>query len=428
MKNLNIRKIVVYFFFAVVLFIDFAFTQYAQAFDFKYELGFGGRGIGRGKFDYPVDIAVDSEENIYVIDQGNGRIQKFDKDGDFILKWGKRGAKEGEFKKPASIYIDSDDMIYVVDSFNHRIQKFDTEGVFISSVGILGSRVERFNMPNDIGFDRHNYLYVADTRNNRIQKFTDSWSFKKEFGRLGPKDIKFVDYKFGFMYVTSFSNCVVQRFDLNFNYDDDFTLKPMEEDLNTAEEEDLEDDDNGDTETAEEEDLEDDDNGDMETAEEEDLEDDDNGDMETAEEEDLEDDDNGDTETAEEEDLEDDDNGDTETAEEEDLENDDNGDMETAEEEDLEDDDNGDMETAEEEEIPCGIKRMVVHDHFLDKNLLVIFNGYDSVFVYDYEGNYVDVLSEGKFRFKNPTSVYTKEKYLYVVDGGNNYIHKFKRR
>ena len=45
-------------------------------------------------------IAVDSEDNVYVADTSNHRIQKFDSNGNFITKWGSEGTGNGEFKKP----------------------------------------------------------------------------------------------------------------------------------------------------------------------------------------------------------------------------------------------------------------------------------------------------------------------------------------
>src|SRR5205814_4416030 len=44
----------------------------------------GGPGGGKGQFDNPHGIAVDSAGNIFVADTGNGRIQKFSPKGTFV--------------------------------------------------------------------------------------------------------------------------------------------------------------------------------------------------------------------------------------------------------------------------------------------------------------------------------------------------------
>ena len=48
------------------------------------ELKFGGEGTGAGQFDDPRYIALDQDNNIYVADYSDGRIQKFDPTGKFL--------------------------------------------------------------------------------------------------------------------------------------------------------------------------------------------------------------------------------------------------------------------------------------------------------------------------------------------------------
>jgi DNA-binding beta-propeller fold protein YncE len=45
---------------------------------------FGGEGIGPGQFDDPRYIALDPDNNIFVADYSDGRIQKFDPNGKFL--------------------------------------------------------------------------------------------------------------------------------------------------------------------------------------------------------------------------------------------------------------------------------------------------------------------------------------------------------
>lgn len=111
---------------------------------YKLDLSFGGFGLGVGLFDTPVSVSVDDQENMYVVDQGNFRIQKFDRFGIFQFAWGRQGMGDGEFaesaqvlrmtgefdfNKPIGILVDKDDTrnlvrIHVVDSLNNRIQRF----------------------------------------------------------------------------------------------------------------------------------------------------------------------------------------------------------------------------------------------------------------------------------------------------------------
>jgi DNA-binding beta-propeller fold protein YncE len=72
----------------------------------------------------PIGIKTDSSGNVYVGDQGNDRIQKFDSNGKFITKWGSTGSGDGQFQVPIGIAINSKGLVYVTDLGNSRVQVF----------------------------------------------------------------------------------------------------------------------------------------------------------------------------------------------------------------------------------------------------------------------------------------------------------------
>jgi DNA-binding beta-propeller fold protein YncE len=85
-----------------------------------------------GLFRQPTDVAWDSKGNIYITDGYiNSRVAKFDKNGDWVKQWGAKGNGQGQFNLPHSIAIDRNDNVYVGDRSNRRIQVFDTEGKFL---------------------------------------------------------------------------------------------------------------------------------------------------------------------------------------------------------------------------------------------------------------------------------------------------------
>ncbi|MNL77741.1 NHL repeat protein [compost metagenome] len=59
-----------------------------------------------------------------MVDTGNNRVQRFDRDGRFISEFGNAGRGNGQFDRPYGIDIDKDGYIYVADTGNKRIQKF----------------------------------------------------------------------------------------------------------------------------------------------------------------------------------------------------------------------------------------------------------------------------------------------------------------
>ena len=85
-----------------------------------------------GLFRQPTDVAWDSRGNIYITDGYiNSRVAKYDSHGDWVKSWGAKGTAPGQFNLPHSIAIDRNDNIYVGDRSNHRVQVFDTDGKFL---------------------------------------------------------------------------------------------------------------------------------------------------------------------------------------------------------------------------------------------------------------------------------------------------------
>jgi len=71
-----------------------------------------------------LSITTDSEENIFIADADRNHIKKLSSDGKLITQWGSTGNGEGEFNKPIGIAVDLEGNVYVLDSGNYRIQKF----------------------------------------------------------------------------------------------------------------------------------------------------------------------------------------------------------------------------------------------------------------------------------------------------------------
>ena len=85
-----------------------------------------------GLFRQPTDVAWDSNGNIYISDgYVNSRVAKFDKNGDWVKSWGERGSAPGQFNLPHAIVIDRNDNVFVGDRSNRRIQVFDSDGKFL---------------------------------------------------------------------------------------------------------------------------------------------------------------------------------------------------------------------------------------------------------------------------------------------------------
>jgi streptogramin lyase len=88
-----------------------------------------------GMFREPTDVAWDSKGNIYISDGYiNSRVAKYDMHGKWVKSWGEPGTEPGQFRLPHA--IDNNDNVYVGDRSNHRIQVFDADGKFLRMFAI----------------------------------------------------------------------------------------------------------------------------------------------------------------------------------------------------------------------------------------------------------------------------------------------------
>jgi hypothetical protein len=75
-------------------------------------------------------IAFAPDGSFYIADNGNFRVEKFDKNRKFVLQWGSFGASDGQFGSPKGIATDGKS-VWVGDDPRGDVQVFDTSGKFL---------------------------------------------------------------------------------------------------------------------------------------------------------------------------------------------------------------------------------------------------------------------------------------------------------
>ncbi|MFW6366770.1 MAG: VWA domain-containing protein, partial [Spirochaetota bacterium] len=93
----------------------------------------GSPGSGEGEFHGVQGVAFDAEGDIYAVDSGNHRVQKFSRDGVYLLQFGRRGQYEGEFTNPTDVAVDGDS-VFVTDTGSGRILVFDASGNYMREI------------------------------------------------------------------------------------------------------------------------------------------------------------------------------------------------------------------------------------------------------------------------------------------------------
>ncbi len=104
--------------------------------DLDEDLSIGNENDENFSFFKATKPSVDSDGNILVLDKGNFRIQKFDKNGNYLQTIGHQGEGPGEFERPRYLYLDHQDNIYVGDG--RHIDVFNKNGVFKISFKLNG--------------------------------------------------------------------------------------------------------------------------------------------------------------------------------------------------------------------------------------------------------------------------------------------------
>ena len=162
-----------------------------------------------GMFRAPTDIAFDSDDNLYISDGYiNSRVAKYDKHANWVKSWGSRGrsgehANEnaGQFNIPHNIGIDRQNNVYVADRQNRRIQVFDRDGNFERFIflnvpydkmrhpvlGNLAPHPPDETQPWTICITQGptQYLFTSDSEPGRIYKLTLDGKIVGMFGESG---------------------------------------------------------------------------------------------------------------------------------------------------------------------------------------------------------------------------------------------------
>ena len=156
-----------------------------------YEFDFGKKKFTKvnkdKQLERPAGVALDADENIYVVESDKKGIDVMDKNGKEL-----RFISDPSISRPTGIAIDKiRKKIYLCDTAHqkdpeHTVKIFDLQGKFLGVIGKgRGSEHGQFLFPSYVTVDRAGNVYVTDTLNSRIQKFDPDGKFLVQFGERG---------------------------------------------------------------------------------------------------------------------------------------------------------------------------------------------------------------------------------------------------
>lgn len=129
------------------------------------------REVLRDKKTRISDIKVDKQGNIYTLSTIEGIVKKYDGSGKKILEFGRRGKGKDEFNFPVSLAVGDKGLIYVVDQHKNKVLVFDKRGEFLFDFSGLGWREGRLAYPSFIFINNSGTIFVVDRDNSRVSVF-----------------------------------------------------------------------------------------------------------------------------------------------------------------------------------------------------------------------------------------------------------------
>ncbi len=167
----------------------------------------GSRGHRPGQFDFPNGIRLSKDNELYICDTNNHRIQVFDKDLSFIRTFGGKGSDNGCFNGPVDLDFDEDGNVYVADEINSRIQVLTPQGQHLRNIGSYWGELA---LPLSVAIHR-DMVYVTDSESKHVSVFKTTGIFVAKFGSgslAHPESIAVDDN--GFVYVTDSRSKIVK--------------------------------------------------------------------------------------------------------------------------------------------------------------------------------------------------------------------------
>jgi DNA-binding beta-propeller fold protein YncE len=133
--------------------------------------GAGGpedKGTGPAEWNLPHKLAVDADENLYIIDREGHRLEVFDKNLNYLRElrndwnpWDVNISRKG-----------TDGIGFIADHKDERVQKFQLkDGKILATWGKQGRGPGEFDWVHGIVVDSKGAVYAADTYGQRLQKF-----------------------------------------------------------------------------------------------------------------------------------------------------------------------------------------------------------------------------------------------------------------
>lgn len=161
-----------------------------------------------------------TQNTVYVVEQGQNKLLKFDHTGKQIEAIGGKGSGDYQFSKPVDVDATNGLKIFVTDFNNRRVQVFDRRGQYLSSISgrnYFGVN-QRYN-PAQLAVSDMGEVYFVDENSRYLHHFDLDFNLLDEF-RI-PVEIESVDeiaINSAEIFILDRSSQTIHRLALNGSY------------------------------------------------------------------------------------------------------------------------------------------------------------------------------------------------------------------
>jgi len=184
------------------------------------------RRWGQGFFGRAHGARLAPDGSIFCTDDGDHFVAKFSPNGELLMTLGQKGVSSDTgyfhtwdvfqststiahggppFNRPTGVAVTESGDIFVSDGYgNSRVHHFNSGGELLHSWGEPGGQPGQFRLPHDVALDHRGRLLVADRENSRIQLFDQDGTLLKIWHDVIRPTGIGID-KEGLVYVSEFS-------------------------------------------------------------------------------------------------------------------------------------------------------------------------------------------------------------------------------
>ncbi len=149
-------------------------------------------GSHSDQLKFPEGIFIEPRTQIlYVADVSNNRVQKLYPNGEIKTAAGQSngagGSTPDKLYGPVDIVADENENVYIADLSNQRIQFWEKDsksGKTVAGNGSRGSALNEFSYPTRVLLDSKKNILVADLQNQRVTNWSNTYDPKTSLGTI----------------------------------------------------------------------------------------------------------------------------------------------------------------------------------------------------------------------------------------------------